>query len=46
MAKFGVPRLSVIAQEKRREFIDKLHEAVKAKAEASAADTPANDIPL
>lgn len=46
MADFGVPRLSVIAQERRLEFIEKLHAAVKARKEADTADTAENDIPL
>lgn len=46
MAEFGVPRLSVIAQEKRLEFIAKLHEAIKTRKDADAADTEQNEIPL
>ena len=44
MADFGVPRLSTIAQEKRGEFIEKLHAAVKARLEQNKKDD--NDIPL
>lgn len=46
MAEFGVPRLSVIAQEQRLEFIAKLHEAVKTRKDADAKETPENEIPL
>ena len=44
MTDFGVPRLSVIAQDKRSDFIAKLHAAVAARIEANKADD--NDIPL
>ncbi len=46
MADFGVPRLSKVAQERRSEFIEKLHAAVKARKEADAAETEENEIPL
>lgn len=46
MADFGVPRLSTIAQEKRPEFITKLHDAIKARKEADTDASAENEIPL
>ena len=44
MTDFGVPRLSVIAQDKRPEFVARLHKAVADHVKANTADD--NEIPL